>query len=791
MAHAHTLDLTGFSAPKARPFHITRDGWNVSPEGHRIDFTDYYMTYDGRPFFGVSAEFHFSRLDSRMWDKELAKLKDAGVNVVSTYVFWNHHEARKGVWDFTGRRNLRRFVELCARHGLFVIVRMGPFDHGEVRNGGIPDWVFSQPCEARSTDPAFLALVKDLYGHIAAQLSGLYFKDGGPIIAAQLDNEYMHSSAPWEFLDGVTEEWVPGGHEGFAYIEALRALAEQCGVAVPFYTNTGWGGAPVPDDVLPLWGGYPYRPWLFYAKAGEHPLTDEYLYRDYHSDDVPRGEEFDPSYAPSTRPYACCEMGGGMMVSYKYRFVLPMKSVDAMANVKMASGCNFLGYYMLQGGSNPIGGESDGAPSFLNENQVPKVSYDYQAPFGEFGQVRQSARRLRLLHLFATTFADRFVPLPVALPDDQKGLDQHDLDSLRWSVRTDGQRGFVFIDNFQDHAHMPAKKDEQIRLTLADGSHVDFDGIGLAPDENTVLPFNMDLDGVGLVAATVQPVTVIRPAGQDRRTFVFLRPEGMTTTWMRFADGTVRTLDPSQDMVSFDVEQDGHAARILVLSRALADRMTVLDGTALAFVESQESEASACARETVNDDVPAIYTDRGTLVARTVDDHVRVETYPTGVLGQESASFAGVPTGVSEAGGAAGTTGASGTTATRLSVTRLHEDRWILTIPDRLFDDPDLDELVLRLDYRGDIGWLFAGTRLLDDNFCNGDPWEIGLWQYRQQIQDADGRLVLVITPRKEGSTVNVESAMAARLESSTSRLAELDSAELRPVRTVRLRRKG
>ena len=785
MTSVHALDLTHFSIPPIRAFHIAQEGRNVSPDGHRIDFTNYYMTYDGKPFFGVSAEFHFSRLDSRMWDKELAKLKDAGVNIISTYVFWNHHEPTKGTWDFTGRRNLRRFVELCQEHGLFVIVRMGPFDHGEVRNGGIPDWVFSEPCEARSTDPLFLALTRQLYQHIADQLRGLYFKDGGPVIAAQLDNEYMHSSAPWEFLSGVTEDWVPGGHEGFKYIDALRTIAETCGIEVPFYTNTGWGGAPVPDDVLPLWGGYAYRPWLFYSRSGEHPLTTEYLFRDYHSDDVPRDEEFDPGYRPSEKPYACCEMGAGMMVSYKYRFVIPMKSVDAMAAVKMASGCNFLGYYMMQGGSNPIGPNN----VYMNENQVAKVSYDYQAPFGEFGQVRESARRLRLLHLFATSFATSFVPLSVALPDDQKGLDQHDLKTLRWSVRTDGQRGFVFISNFQDHAHMPAKTDEEIRLTLSDGSTVDIPGIGLDADENCVLPFNMDLDGVTLRAATVQPVTVLSAEQPSSpRTFVFLRPEGMTHAWMRFADGSVREIPDDADRTELTVSLDGHSARILVLSRALADRMTVVDGHFLAFIDSAAAEASSNQAMTINDAMPAIYADRDGLVAQSREQSVRITTYPAGALkgsdadGSMSARFSGAQDQRDADRPAAG----GEDPQKGFSVTRLHSDRWILHIPDSAFDDRDLDEVLLCLDYRGDIGWLFAGTRLLDDNFCNGDTWEIGLRQYCRQIQDADGDLVLVVTPRKEGSTVNVESAMAARLESSASQLSELDGAHLVPVRTMR-----
>ena len=61
--------------------------------------------------------------------------------------------------DFTGRRDLRAFAELCAKHGLFVILRIGPFAHGEVRNGGLPDWLFGKPFEVRSLD-AGLALLR-------------------------------------------------------------------------------------------------------------------------------------------------------------------------------------------------------------------------------------------------------------------------------------------------------------------------------------------------------------------------------------------------------------------------------------------------------------------------------------------------------------------------------------------------------------------------------------------------------------------------------------------------------
>lgn len=135
------------------------------------------MEKNEKPFFGISGEFHFSRCDDSRWEDEIIKMKMCGVNVISTYIFWIHHEEDEGIFDFFECRNLRKFIQLCPKHQMYVIIRIGPFDHGEVRNGG------------------FLFYTKRLYTKIAEQIKGMLYKDGGPIIAAQIDNEYMHSSA--------------------------------------------------------------------------------------------------------------------------------------------------------------------------------------------------------------------------------------------------------------------------------------------------------------------------------------------------------------------------------------------------------------------------------------------------------------------------------------------------------------------------------------------------------------------------------------------------------------------
>ena len=151
-----------------------------------------------------------------------------------------------------------------------------------------------------------------------------------------------------------------------------------------------------------------------------------------------------------------------MTCTYNYRFVLPFQSVDAMANIKLASGCNFLGYYVFHGGSNPKGKHG----MFLNEAQAPKISYDYQAAIGEFGQIRESYRRLKTIHLFCRTFENTLCDMQTMLPEGASLIDPKDTETLRFAVRTGGKSGFLFLNNFQDHLEMKPKKDESVTLHL-------------------------------------------------------------------------------------------------------------------------------------------------------------------------------------------------------------------------------------------------------------------------------------------------------------------------------------
>ena len=93
------------------------------------------LLIDGKRVCPVMGEIHYSRVPSNEWADEVRKMKQCGVTIIATYVFWNHVEEHEGVFDWSGQRNLRRFIEVCKEEGMPVVLRVGPFCHGEARNG--------------------------------------------------------------------------------------------------------------------------------------------------------------------------------------------------------------------------------------------------------------------------------------------------------------------------------------------------------------------------------------------------------------------------------------------------------------------------------------------------------------------------------------------------------------------------------------------------------------------------------------------------------------------------------
>ncbi len=769
MTQTYRMDLTRVRRQNEYPLGENFRG--TSPDGRALGFTNRTMTLDGKPFFAVCGELHYSRVAPDQWDDSVLKLLAGGVNVLSTYVFWNVHEEREGVFRFDGQRDLRRFLAVCRRRGMLVILRIGPFGHGEMRNGGLPDWLYGKPFEVRGVDAGFLGCVRRLYGAIHAQADGMYFGQGGPIIGVQLDNEYMHSAAPWEATGATTAEWVHSGSDGEAYMRALREIALECGMRVPFFTATAWGGAIAPTDItLPLWGGYAYRPWIFYDRGGEHPATPEYVYRDNHNDSVPATYNFEPRYAPESMPFACCEMMGGMFCSYRYRFTLPMESVDAMANIKLGSGCAMLGYYMYRGGTTPLGE----CTPFLNEEQTPRRSYDFQAPVGEYGQLRPSWYRLRTLHALCESYAELLASAVTVLPDGGE-IAPEDADTLRYCARVNGGGGFVFVNNFQDHAALRDRAGDVIELALP-GETLRFGPFGLKAGENAVLPFNLRVGGALLKTATAQPITTLTVRGE--RCAFFFAPDGMRPVFA-FDAASVRSVS--------GCETEALGGR-LVCRPAVgsAFMLTTATDVTRVFVLSRADAMRFGGLRTADGDV-AVLADAGVLqdgdraLVELSDAPIRVLTYPPRalrVIGE------GVSVADASEGDFAGVTlSAKRSARTQLTAQRVSAERYTVDVPTALLQGHKT--ALLRVEYAGDVAQAFLGGEMIGDNFCNGNPWELRLDCYAERL--AREPLTLHIVPVKENAKVNADTTMAARTQSVDGARARLGALTLVTIDEVAL----
>ena len=425
-------------------------GAHAADFGKPVTWDAKSLMIDGRRVCPVMGEIHYSRVPADEWQQEVRKMREGGVTIIATYVFWSHIEEQEGIFRWDGQRDLRRFLEVCKQEQMPVVLRLGPFCHGEVRNGGIPDWVFTKGCRLREQNSVFLGLAEKLYRQIFTQVQGLQWKDGGPVIAAQFDNEYR-------------------GHG--AYLMALKQIAQKIGFDLPFYTRTGWPElrTPVPyGEMLPLYGDYADGFWDKEVTEGCGQYYKAFNFKAFRSStaigtDLLGKQEAKTSKGDDSYPYFTCELGGGMVTAYHRRPYVYPEDAYSMALVKLGSGSNLLGYYMYHGGTNPEGvlhtlNEVQTSPGTAN-NDLPVCTYDFQAPLGEFGQTYPQYYMLRPLHLFMQDFGETLAPMEAQFPapqDLKRGQD----DALRWAVRSQGDSGFIFVNNYERFQQLTAKRQQ-------------------------------------------------------------------------------------------------------------------------------------------------------------------------------------------------------------------------------------------------------------------------------------------------------------------------------------------
>ncbi len=468
-----------YAAGKSSPVRV--------PEGfgnERIGVNSRYLTKDGKPWIPVMGECHYSRIPRDKWKETLRKMKDGGIEVAASYVFWIHHEEEKGKFDFHGNRDIRRFIELCHELGLEFCLRIGPWAHGECRNGGFPDWLCRECGDSlRSTKEPYFGYAKRYIEAVADQVRGL------DLFGIQIENEMTHRPE---------------------YLEALRRVVVSAGLTAPLFTATGWGNAKLPDTLIPMYGGYPEAPWAGHVHELE-PNANYFF--SYVREDGNIGSDL-LSVAEGTRrneapenvfPFLSCELGGGNQSTYHRRPRITSKDIEALAVCKLGSGLNLLGYYMYAGGLNPVGkttmqeSKATGYP-----NDCPVLSYDFQAPVGDMGQLRESWFRLAQIHRFLRDFGEDLAPMAAVMPEEMPSS-LSDETTLRCALRTNGEGGFLFVNNHIRLKELPAHRSVPFAFRFEKDS-VAFE-MDVPSDSSFFIPVNLTFAGQKIRYAFAQPVS--------------------------------------------------------------------------------------------------------------------------------------------------------------------------------------------------------------------------------------------------------------------------------------------
>ncbi len=191
----------------------------------------------------------YARLPREVWADRIHAAKLAGFNLIETPVFWNRHEPRPGKFDFTGDNDLRYFVDLIGKAGMYCKLGVGPYVNSGWDMGGLPSWLIDQSSgRLRTTGGAFLEATSRFITALADQIRGWQVTaagSGGPIVMLQCESEWT-----------CAQEDLAN-----AYLGELNRYLRESGLTVPLINDNqlwasvegqidGWSDSPNPLEQM-------------------------------------------------------------------------------------------------------------------------------------------------------------------------------------------------------------------------------------------------------------------------------------------------------------------------------------------------------------------------------------------------------------------------------------------------------------------------------------------------------------------------------------------------------------
>ncbi|KAJ7950525.1 Beta-galactosidase [Quillaja saponaria] len=300
------------------------------------------VTYDSRALvingerrIIFSGAIHYPRSTPEMWPDLIQKAKHGGLDAIETYIFWDRHEPFRRKYDFTGNLDFIKFFKLIQKEGLSVIVRIGPYVCAEWNYGGFPLWLHKMPgVELRTNNQIYKNEMQIFTTKIVnmCKQEKLFASQGGPIILAQIENEYGNIMSSF-------------GDAGKAYIQWCAQMAVAQNIGVPWIMCQQ---ADAPKPMINTCNGYYCHDFQPSNPNSPKIFTENWLgwFKKWGERDPHRSAE-DTAYS-----VARFFQNGGILNNY----------------------------YMYHGGTNF--GRTSGGPYIT-------TTYDYDAPLDEFGNLNQ------------------------------------------------------------------------------------------------------------------------------------------------------------------------------------------------------------------------------------------------------------------------------------------------------------------------------------------------------------------------------------------------------------------
>jgi beta-galactosidase len=312
---------------------------------HTFAVSNGQFQFDGKPYQILSGEMHYPRVPRAYWHDRFQKARAMGLNTITTYVFWNLHEPRPGVYDFAGQNDIAEYIREAQQEGLNVILRPGPYVCAEWDLGGYPSWLLKdRNLTLRSTDPKYIAAMNEWFARLAKELAPLLLHNGGPIIAIQVENEYGSFGDDHAYMQAVKDALLKSG---LAAADTLLYTAD--------------GPEQVPNGSLP-----------------ELPAVIN-----FGTGDAKQGFETLKKLRPDG-PFMTGEYWAGWFDHWgEHHHTTPVAANATEYEWMLRQGYS-VSMYMFHGGTSF--GFMNGANSNGSNYEPDTTSYDYDAPLNESGQ---------------------------------------------------------------------------------------------------------------------------------------------------------------------------------------------------------------------------------------------------------------------------------------------------------------------------------------------------------------------------------------------------------------------